>query len=354
MKSIFIPLHPTEKDPKFDPSRLRVLKPTLNSFIKGKTPVEWYTSQGCYINDEGEECELFFELPEQYSFGVNMTYKLDIKEDDKCFDTKTGLQICYPLTGMKTIESPTTDEQYAKSVLNAIWNVTVEALKIECKKSKRDQTVPGPTYNAYNTAKNDDDWEEAVKKLYSYPLSTPKGGGKKTEDRSKPERCYIKLVTKGEGRRLLSITTAYAPGDKKVSALKYLDVRGFITPVVKWDGVYWGAHGSKSYGASARLRITEFNFKPESNGGSQQRMLSPNTAIAVEEYDSDDAEDFIPPTKTSGDQGFTQPGEDDNNPIAALTSNQPKVKNVDPSRTKKRLALIRQKRAARREENSDD
>ena len=54
----------------------------------------------------------------------------------------------------------------------------------------------------------------------------------------------------------------YGPGDKKLSPFRCISVHGSCQPVVKWDGIYWGAHGRNSHGASVRLRVSEMNFSP--------------------------------------------------------------------------------------------
>ena len=40
------------------------------------------------------------------------------------------------------------------------------------------------------------------------------------------------------------------------------ELMDLTNPVVVWDGIYWGAQGGKSYGASIRLRVIEMAFTP--------------------------------------------------------------------------------------------
>ena len=56
-------------------------------------------------------------------------------------------------------------------------------------------------------------------------------------------------------------------------------VSGFGHPVIHWDGIFWGSHGQTSYGASARLRVSEMNFTPSDyNNKTRFRMLPTNKA----------------------------------------------------------------------------
>lgn len=64
---------------------------------------------------------------------------------------------------------------------------------------------------------------------------------------------------------------------------------GIFHPIVHVDGIFWGAHGNKSYGASVRLRVIEVNFSPvKFNKVPNRRFLPPNTA-KVETIDLDES-----------------------------------------------------------------
>ena len=305
----------------FDKTRLRVLFPETHSFTKGDSEIEWTTSEGRYLNDAGELCELYIEFPPAFCFGINAIHPIGTSKEDKTVDAQTGLQICYPITSMKTIDKPTKEEQHTKEVLDALFNVTWEYMQTRCELDIDESGIPGPAYNSFLGAIRGGKLNPfyAVKATYTFPLTTPKGSKKKVEDRTKPARLYMKLITKGNGRKLRCITPVHGPGDQKVNASKYMDVRGHVHPVVKWDGVFWGSHGQKAtHGASVRLRVCEMNYVPQSDGVPHRRMLGANSAPIVEDDGSDDDEDLKDDGK---DEGFVQPG-DDTSPLEGLNADE--------------------------------
>lgn len=341
---------------EFDPSRLRVHKPVKHTSNKkkGGDSISWYISEGRYVNDDGDECVLYFELPKSFCFGVNAIYPIGTKQENKTFDKVDGLQICYPITSMDTIDDPSSDEQYCMDVLDGLWNAAVEALKRELE--REEELIPPPTMSAGITAEKKKKWDYAIKPIYSHP--TPEGNdGKRHEDRTKPQRTYIKLLTRGKGRDLKALTPFYGPGDRKMSAMKFIDKRGFITPVIKWDGIFWGAHGSSSYGGSVRLRVAEANFTPQEEGMTSRRFLGANTDTPVEEVDEsedDNASHFPSPLPPSKSEGFNQ---STNDPLAeseeggASSSNEEEdeaSEEPEPPKPKKRMTLAERKKAMRK------
>ena len=164
------------------------------------------------------------------------------------------------MTSDETMNSPTTEEMKTREALDKVWEITLDSLKKFCKKSKSERIVPAPTYNAYATARSENDWSYAVKPIYDYPNITNQVTGEKRKDEYSPERAYLKFITWGKGKGIKSKTSVYGPGDKIVNPLEYMwqpdnYVSGIGHPVVLWDGIFWGSHGQTSYGASARLRV---------------------------------------------------------------------------------------------------
>ena len=179
-----------------------------------------------------------------------------------------GFQICYPLTSLSTVEKPTPAEIATRHTLNMMWETTVDALKRFCEKY-------------------------AVKPIYNHSMSTK--DGKKFVDPAKPLRTYIKLATNGKGKT------------SNVIPFRCISVHGSCHPVVHWDGIYWGAHGRNSYGASARLKVTEMNFSLcmiERSILYRRRMLAPNTTPVEEENESEDQLDLDEVFSDSDDSVF--------------------------------------------------
>ena len=90
-------------------------------------------------------------------------------------------------------------------------------------------------------------------------------------------RTYIKLLSKGKGKKIKCETNIFGPGDRKRSPFKYIGTHGACHPVVHWDSIFCGPHGQASYGASIRLKVTEMNFSPSVIKRSvyRRRMLRP-------------------------------------------------------------------------------
>ena len=86
----------------------------------------------------------------------------------------------------------------------------------------------------------------------------------------------------------------YGLDDKKHSPFRCTGVHGSCQPVVKWDGINWGAHGRNSHGASVRLKVSEMNFSPGvlEKSFTSRRMLTPNTNPVEDEKESHDELDL--------------------------------------------------------------
>ena len=306
MSDIFIELH------KFDPSRLVIEPAKEKSFGKKPNKIVYYVSDGYYKDDNGKPCKLYLEFPEQDVWGFNAMYPMGTVEIDKDpMVNMKNIQICYPMTSLLTLDKATADEAYAQEVFQELWNITAETMKTECSKKRGDRKVPPVTYSSYVAADKEDDWKLAVKPVSAYPKSQ-KDDTK--EDRSKPKRAYIKLNTFGKGADLICNTAIYGPGDRPLNARSLIDEkgRGRLKPVFSWQGIYWGAHGKKPWGASVTLRLAECNYVPGHGQGPSRRMLSRNVAPVP-----DDDSSFAPPSGET-DEGFTPAGGDSSDPADAL------------------------------------
>lgn len=303
----------------FDRTRVVIHDAKTSTFNIGDAPVSNTTSEGRYLDDDGTECELFFPAPPQNCFGVNYVYDMNVKKEDQIPENAKGLQICYPATSMKTSNAPTPQEQAFLDLVQTLWELAVEKGRQEVERD--DTQLPAPSVASCMAAEKKKKMDLFVKP----PLEYPKEKGKKTLDKTKPKRMYVKLVTSGKGPTLKAATKFYGPGDKLVSAIRYVDARGIIEPCFKWEGVYWGAHGPTSpHGASLRFKLVEANYTPQSSASvPQRRMLGKNNAPPEEDDDSN----YQPPTRRQAEEegdgeaeGFSEPGSDDANPAAALAA----------------------------------
>ena len=79
-----------------------------------------------------------------------------------------------------------------------------------------------------------------------------------------------------------------------------MDVHGSCRLVVKWDGIFWGAHGGSIHGASIRLKVHEMLFTPSvlKRSVPSRRMLGP---VSEKEEVAEKEEDVLEVTENDGD-----------------------------------------------------
>lgn len=280
--------------PKLNWKNIAIEEPVTNSFTKKgtNTTIEWTTSAAHYKGPNGEKLPIFVELPPQTTWGINGIWPIGVETENQNLETIEGFQICYPLTTLATLAKPTADEAAVMKFFDRSWDKGIEAMG----NFTDSNLLSGPAESAYTTAEKKKDMTYAMKPIYEFPQTKDEKTGKKTIDKTKPQRTYLKLVTKGKGSKIQCLTKIYGPGDKLTSPIKYMStpgnaVKGTVHPVVHWEGIFWGAHGKKSYGGSLKFRVIEMNFAPTSSTGlSHRRMLSPNTAIEEGSENSEGSE----------------------------------------------------------------
>ena len=270
-EDLFIALN----DETFDWDSIVVDDPVTNSSKKGN--FDWVTSKVYVPGPNGEKQRLFIELAKQTFWGVNPIYPFELSEDEKNSSTIDGYQIAYPLTSLETKDEPTNDELATKEIFDKIRNITWKAMERFCK-DEEDCKVPESTYNSYLGAKKKKNKALAVKPLYEYPLTFDTKTKKKIKDHTKPQRSYIKLVTRGKGDKMKCNTSIYGPDDKIIPASECISTFGKGQPLILWNDIFWGSHGKNGYGASARVKLTEMNFLPREieSKANRYRMLPSN------------------------------------------------------------------------------
>lgn len=319
-------------DPEtFDKSRITINDPVTREFTINDMTISTTSSDGKYTDEEGNECELYIPAPPQSSFGVNYLHDIQIKKEDQTPENAKGLQICYQATSIKTMEKPSPAEGVFIELMDTLWELAVEKGRLEAE--REEPLIPAPSVSSCNSAEKRNRMDLFVKPPLEYPRDKK---DKKLFDKTKPRRCYVKLATTGKGVSLKALTRFYGPGDKQVSPLRYIDVRGIITPCFKWEGVYWGAHGPSSpHGASLRFKLVEANFEPTpSISLPDHRILPRNTAVASEE---DDNEFGTEPNANGDSEGFTEPGADELNPRS--TKPKPVTKAPMPTRSQAKVPV---------------
>jgi hypothetical protein len=277
------------KGEEYDGKNLVIDEPETMEFLgeDGKTPIKSCSSKGFYRDAKGNKCTLYLLMPRQSCFGFNLSAPLGqtVKPDHS---NLKGIQVCVPMTSLKTVANPTNAEKANMTMLDSMRRTVAGMGYCETmKRKKQDRKVPQTVVSQFVAAcqdveKGSDDSDfidaaiEAVKPPFAYAKKDT------VVDTSKPQRFYVKLLTKGKGEKLRVYSKIYGPGDRLINPLDYVDKRGDIVPVVRFDGVYWGAHGSDSpFGASLKFTLVDANYTPGEDlvGLPSQRYLPKNSDV---------------------------------------------------------------------------
>lgn len=261
---------------------------TLSDFKKGKLilgnhEVEKYNISGVnienhisnvfYVNEKEESTKLVIFAPQQSIYGFNYVYDLTDKEKKN----PKGLQISYPMTSKDTIKSPTEAEVNYTNILHEIWLWAISQISNFSPEAIKD--LPEASQSAIELGQlkgknNLDAWKSYVKYPFDYVNSSDekKEGNKKTKDKNKPQRFYVKLITqKKKTGEMICITPIYDDKDQKLSAFNFIDKPCKIEPAYVFEGFYYGSHGSTSVGVSLRFKVLEANILP----GGDNKPLEP-------------------------------------------------------------------------------
>lgn len=294
-------------------------------------------STGKYLDENGNEADLYFDGPSQSVFGVSYLFEMNTKEDEQVPENAKGLQVCFPITSLSTMKNPTPEEQAFSDLLLGLFNMAYDKGQEEA--TLDNPRIPQSSVSSFLAAGIKGNKEKAVKMPFDYGNQQ----GKKVKDLTKPQRMYIKLFTSGKGEKLKADTRFYGPGDVTMSPLKFIGQRGIMSPVIKWEGIYWGSHGQTPCGASLIFRLAEATFTPQRSAGlTPKRLAGKNNADADPELMSPDnkkhedhtgeAEGFTPPEgvkkQTNAEKLLAgKPAK----PSAPGGKNKPSTKTVTPS-----------------------
>lgn len=333
---------------EIDIDRIILKDPETQTFKTGTSSV---TSKAVYKNEADEEVALFIRAPTQFlPFGVSYKYDMDFKPEkgQQHPDKAKGLQICYPMTSMETIRKPTTEEKAFTILLDKLWTLACQQGQVEA--ARKPLLIPNISKSSYVAAKAESNMRDFVK----YPIQPYKP---KPDDRTqRPDNMYINLVTRGQGNDMKVVSKIYGNNPEPLPQEDFINVRGKMEPCIKFEGLYWGAHGKNSHGCSLRLRVMEANFWPSPgfNGGvPKQRVLSrgaPPLDMDSGEQDQPPVpmprRNGKPPVRTAPPQNNDETGgEDDADPLEAILKPAPKPAKptVRPAPAKKQAPPILKK-----------
>ena len=298
----------------FDIARLVKVGIAENNFKIGKQTITTVMTTYKYLDENDEPCTLYCTWPEQRTFGPSYNFPMDNEDDAKPKgkgkkassddegdakkeardpDEATGMQINYPLTSLQSIDKPTKQEKALKRMTDAIQKKVFED---GVEEANKDETcMPGVSVNSFVVGEKKGKPELAVKSIFSPKMTTLPGSDKKVVDKSKPQSAYLKIWTKGKKDKLQSLASFWGPGDRERNPIYFMDTPGLITPTVRFDGAYHGAHAKNPWGTSLRWVVTEATYTPV-EAAEKKRRGPINSAPAAED---DSSEDDTPKTKGS-------------------------------------------------------
>ncbi len=289
----------------------------VGRFEAQKGSVVWYGSDVKYVHDDDEIDDpdsrllpIYIAAPEQFAYGIQGTWNFDIKREQQTLKNIKGYQIKYAMTSSDTVKTPEPVEAALIKFFERLREKARDALEFECTQLGDELIVTRNIRAAYNLAKIDGDLMSVVKPLFT-AQKTKDDSGKSFVDDNKSSVSYIKLLSWEDKKTKMPVckTNIYGPGDREVPVEKYLGiypdkiVTGNLEPLIKVEGLYWGAHGPESpYIVSTRLKVYNINFTPAAQNRNRpaQRLLKKNTAPKEMDIDSDD--EFPSPVPQSEDQ----------------------------------------------------
>lgn len=246
----------------FDANRLKITDPVITKYNLNGAPMENNSSQILYCDASGQYREFYLTGPKQFIFGLNLNHPLGTKDDQKTPANANGLQVCYQVTSLQTVNAPTDEERAFDNAITAIHAaVTRKVIEVVEQQSMRGLCTQAQGIVALLKMKNS--LHTAVKPVAEYPMLKDKSG----YDTTKPKRLYSKLVgkvveDKVTKQKALSIQTRIKGVDgTPINPFDLLNIRGNLEPVFKPGEVHYGAHGQTSYAASIKIPLVQARFE---------------------------------------------------------------------------------------------
>lgn len=201
-------------------------------------------------------------------------------------------------------------QKYYYDILSVIWDKTWELYNELV--DQKNKELPSVSKNALLGARNDDDPELALKPLISYVNKNIAEKGEQPEwvpDESKPRKTDFQLICYGTGDDFKCVTIIKDQNSENLSPYSIIPLnqedrennkgKGFGEGVTvdKFDGLFWGAHGTSSRGCSIRMKVDDIRFKPVDIISKESLLdddVNPLDSSSDEE-DNDTSSDFANP-----------------------------------------------------------
>lgn len=245
-----------------------------------------------YKFSDGSVGRLLMRAPKGFAFvGMSPQYPYDIKKDDRKESLIRGFNCPNSLVSPDSINSYPPDVVRFLENLDLLRKNTYEFI-IQKKQFETLKKNCASSYSMFCVHK-----ENAIKPLYEDKKTvTNKNGDLVTygphmnpklviyngEDDEKP---VVKTLIVGPGNKTYR--------DMSYDTLPYRNVKGTIVPVYLIDYIYFGGHGTSSYGCSHQIKLWACNFSPQlsSNYKPSIDLLPPHEMKDVDEEVKEDNND---------------------------------------------------------------
>ncbi len=310
---VYLDLH------QFNPDNLVVEDPAVVQYASGTSS---NLSMIYYLNEEGENCDLYFAGAPSYTFGVNTEY--EYKKEEIPANIK-GYKLTYMLTDQSRVNNPTEDEKYTMDVFASLHQKVVEKAHEPGTIKILDEMIPAQV-TLIEKARDRHLAHGGIKPLTSD--GTVKGSKPPQVDPAKPKRIYVKLMTyKEKSTNTVKCRTVFNVGGRDVDPIALKDVAGTITPVFHVKSVWWGDYKKNPFAGGIQIKLSEATFVTKTFGPPRFMKSAAPTGVlpeVSEDSDSDLAADD-PPDQKEMLAGVAPDGGDDEPPAASPTRQVPAI-----------------------------
>jgi hypothetical protein len=282
-----------------DTERIVFDKPEVRKYFGS----EYWYSYAYYRNEEGGLDRIYYMAPEKYShFGLSFSYAPGQQpkggnRDHSDMSNVNGIQLTYMYHSNDTChlydeekrltesevkemlrkEDPEIAEKFREErdyrlfiekmdglILDEVQKVIEHDIRVSDTGNEMESYLPESIMMFFRGVKGGQ-YSKTVRPSYSFPDPTKRTSKSDKKPNNSP-RTFLPVNIKGKGENMQCAVDFYINNEdedeKRVSAFELIEKRGFIRPVIYFEGFAW--NGKKTDRVSARYRITEGRFRESS------------------------------------------------------------------------------------------
>ena len=242
LRTHFVPIEETD----FDWDSIIMEKPIKNKKFKCSFPKVFVENEGGHKR----RCLLNWQSKTYVACHIVTNMK---KRKEKNVEDIIGLQVNYPMTSFETVKKRTEEEEETRERLDRI----VHIIGVSLQKFYNDKDIADgmPELSKYKKKVLKDEPGDLVKPPYTKSKKKDNSGD---VDESKPLYVYINFKTSGSGSKLRS-HTVFKGRKRNETYEDYLwdnePNRACARISLRWEGIYFGGHGTNDFIASARFVV---------------------------------------------------------------------------------------------------